>query len=508
MKSILKKQWTQITAVIAAAVCAVSAAAAGVGGSINAPFSEPMEAYALETGAEMKVTYVEAKGEETAHYEMDMSGITTSDVGKKVYVTFTMPDYANKVMNGCFGYSESVAPYEWQQINWEGTADASGKLSIDFEIAENMIKTGSFQIQGWWPTGVFDTEAESVTATFDQETPIETTTTPAETTTTVSETTTTATDDGTTTTAATTTTKEETTTTTVTTVVTGSSEQIKFTEGTQEGQEGDIQAVAEFDPKDADYAVIVYKVLSDDLSSSGGVGTWNGDWIQEDFDLPVGEDGLVTVTYNIPENVGDTVKAMVFYPSNTDVKFQSITLYYGSEPSTTVSTSTTKTTTTTSTTALEFKNISVGASNKISVVNKGYLYVTLKASPNTAISGAVYYDKVSLPYSGTTDASGTYTVGFKMRKGLEECDFQVQQATGSVRANFTSYWWGDASRNGKVNGSDVRAIVNYLKTTPKNVVMDGVCDYNGDGTASIADAVALTKALIALADVPGARAIY
>lgn len=499
MKSILKKQWTQITAVIAAAVCAVSAAAAGVSSSI----SVPMNAYALETGSEITVEIV--KTEDGSYFGIDLSEATADDAGKTVYVTLTssISKYANQGWTGMVGYWDNDAQ-EMVQETWTASAK-SGTCKFTFEITEGMIGRNDIQLQCWYPTAA---EVDSCALVVEQETPIETTTTPAETTTTVTETTTTETGEGTTTTAATTTAKEETTTTTVTTVVTGSSEQVKYTEGTQIGEDKDVQAVAEFDPKDADYAVIVYKVLSDDLNSSGGVGTWNGEWIQEDFDLPVGEDGLVTVKYNIPENVGDTVKAMVFYPSNTDVKFQSITLYYGSEPSTTVSTSTTKTTTTTSTTALEFKNISVGGHNKIDVINKGYLYVTLKGSPNASLSGAVYYDDKEIKYSGTTDENGIYTVGFKMRKGLEECDFQVQQATGSVRANFTSYWWGDASRNGKVNGSDVRAIVNYLKTTPKNVVMDGVCDYNGDGTASIADAVALTKALIALADVPGARAIY
>ena len=525
MKSIFKKQWTQITAVIAAAACAVSATVAGVSGSLSAPIN----AYAMEAGTEISMTLTknsepnETTGEYGYHYVLDLSQTTQEDIGKTVYISCVAPKQANQGLTGAFGYADPTDGYKWKQAEWEANADSEGKYTVSFEIVEGMVGNSGIQFQCWYPS---TDDIKSCVAVFDQEPGSEvTTTTTSETTTTTAVTTATDVSSVTTTTAVsgdsttseetttTTTTTAETTTTTTTTVPTGESKNAPFTTGAQTGEADDIQAVAEFKPDGADYAVIVYKVKSEgDTLSSAGIGTWSavlGKWLQEDYkDVPITEDGTVTLTYNIPENVGDIVKAMVFSPSYENIEFQSITLYYGSTPSST---------TTTTGSELTYTTVNVNDNNITNVVNKCYLLATMKADPNTTLSGAVYYDNETLSFSGTTDANGILTAGFKIRKGLNECNFKIQESSGpkSVQVNLTSYWWGDASLNGKVNGSDVRAIANYIKSngkenSDKNNDMNGyiknvVCDYDDDGSVSLADAVSLTKALIGSGKVPGAN---
>lgn len=508
MKSEFKKQWTQITAVIAAAVCAVTATVAGVSGSFDAPIN----AYALEAGDEIIPVLV--KTTDSTYYELDFSKATTDDAGKTVYVTLKTSEskYFRQGWTGMVGYWDNDIQ-DMVQDTWNESADSTGVCKFTFVITEGMIGRSDIQLQCWYPTVP---ELDSCTLLVEQDTPAETTTTTAETTTTTEVSTTTVTDEtsetttteeiGETTTTTTTTSDEETTTTTTTTATTapvGESKEVSYTTGIQTGEAGDIQAVAEFDPEGADYAVIVYKVNSEDTESSAGVGTWNGkEWLQEPYEnLAVAADGTVTLTYTIPEDVGSTVKAMVFYPSNTDVEFQSITLHYGSAPATTTAT------TTTTGTELTFKRVSVNADNETNVTNKCCLYATMKTNPNTTLSGAVYYDNNTLPFSGTTDADGYLRAAFMLRSGLEKCNFKIQSSSGSstVLLNLTSYYWGDASLNGKVNGSDVRAIINYIKSQTKSDCMDIVCDYNDDKSVSIADAVSLTKALLASAPLPGAN---
>ncbi|MDD6269618.1 MAG: dockerin type I domain-containing protein [Oscillospiraceae bacterium] len=504
MKSEVKKQWTQIVAVAAATVCALGAVFSGVNGSLGAPIN----AYALEAGDEIASEVV--TNTDGSYFGIDLSGATAEDAGKTVYVTLKTSDssYFNQGWVGTVGYWDNSTA-SMVQDDWSATADSTGACQFTFNITEGMIGRSDIQLQCWYPTVA---DIDSCTLVVEQDTPAETTTTTEETTTTttteetgITTTTTTETGDSedTTTTTTTTTTQQTTTTTvTTTTTATGSSEEVKYTTGTQKGTDGDIQAFAEFKPGDAKYAVIVYKVLSDDLKSSGAVGTWHPDtdWVQEEFDLPVDENGLVTVTYQIPEKVGSTVKAMVFYPSNKEVSFQSITLYYDDAPSS-------STTTTGGNGELTFTSVKINDHNYVEVINKCYLSVTLKAPAGTTMSGAVYYDNVTLDWSGTADADGLIKVGFPIRSGLDKCDFQIQNSgnQNSVQGNFTSYYPGDASLNGIVNGSDVRAIINYLKGTAKEEIKDSVCDYDRSGKVELLDAVSLIKGLIGLGTIPGSN---
>jgi len=484
MNSKIRNQWIQISAVVVAAACAVTATVAGVSGSFS---HSSITAYALESGDELSLSLEPNDDGEGYHYILDLSDTTKADSGKKVSIEFTAAKYKNQGLNGAIGYADPTDGYNWVQNDWKANSDANGTYTVEFEITEGLVGHSAVQIQCWYPTC---DDVDSYKVVFDKDGVVEETTT-----TTISQTT-----------------ESSESSATVTTAPEKGTD-VTFTEGTQEGKDGDIQAVAEFDPSDAKYAVIKYKVLSDDLESSGGIGTWNGEWTQVDFKEKVGSDGIVTVTYKIPSDVGQTVKAMVFSPSNTDVKFQSITLYKDSEPTTTTSsnTSVTEVTTTKATTTTTGftpdKTISVGATNNtVNVINKCYLVATMKAAAGTQLNGAVYYDNKELKFNGTTGSDGLLTVGFKIRSGLSECNFQIQGSSGSnsIPTSFTTYYLGDASLNGKVNGSDIRSIANYLKGSEKKTeIKNAVCDYNGDGSVTMIDAELLTKALIGSGTIAG-----
>ena len=127
----------------------------------------------------------------------------------------------------------------------------------------------------------------------------------------------------------------------------------KITTGTQKGKDGDIQAYAEFDPNGAKSATLYYTITSKDTESSGAFGTYNGDWLQEEFKASVGANGACTADYTIPSNVGKTVKAMIFYPDASSVKIDKVVLHYDSA----VTTSATTTSVTTTTEAAKYTKV-------------------------------------------------------------------------------------------------------------------------------------------------------
>ena len=94
------------------------------------------------------------------------------------------------------------------------------------------------------------------------------------------------------------------------------------------------------------------KVNSNDTEVSGGFGTWNGEWLQEEFSgVKVGSDKTVAIDYTIPSNAGSNIKAMVWWPHDDDVTITKIVLHKsGSTPAATTSKTTTTTTRTTTTT--------------------------------------------------------------------------------------------------------------------------------------------------------------
>ena len=119
------------------------------------------------------------------------------------------------------------------------------------------------------------------------------------------------------------------TTTTVTTAAPSGGKDANITTGTQTGTAGDKQMYAEFVPNGAKTATLYYTISTKDTSSSGAFGTWTGSWEQTDFEVAVGANGQCTADYVIPSNVGQTVKAMVFYPDASSVKIDKVVLHYG-----------------------------------------------------------------------------------------------------------------------------------------------------------------------------------
>ena len=119
------------------------------------------------------------------------------------------------------------------------------------------------------------------------------------------------------------------TTTTVTTAAPSGGKDANITTGTQTGTAGDKQMYAEFAPNGAKTATLYYTLSTKDTSSSGAFGTWTGSWEQTDFEVAVGANGQCTADYVIPSNVGQTVKAMIFYPDASSVKIDKVVLHYG-----------------------------------------------------------------------------------------------------------------------------------------------------------------------------------
>ena len=101
-----------------------------------------------------------------------------------------------------------------------------------------------------------------------------------------------------------------------------------MTVGTETGSDDEINNYAEFKPQGAKSATLYFKLNSSDTQASGGFGTWNGEWIQEDFEN-VKADGNkeVVVDYTIPSNVGATVKAMIWWPHDKGVTIEKVVLH-------------------------------------------------------------------------------------------------------------------------------------------------------------------------------------
>ena len=214
-----------------------------------------------------------------------------------------------------FTYTDSVNDYQANEVALDYNAGLVGAAAGLYSI----YKTGSVDssIEGVSGGAVVTTATTKGT----------TTTTTGKTTATTKKTTTT-----------TTTKATQKTTVTTTTVPGGSGKTANISTGTQTGTAGDKQLYAEFAPNGAKTATLYYTISTKDTNSSGAFGTWTGTWEQEDFEVTVGANGQCKVTYNIPSNVGQTVKAMVFYPDASSVKIDKVVLHY----SDTVTTGTTK----------------------------------------------------------------------------------------------------------------------------------------------------------------------
>ena len=306
-----------------------------------------------------------------------------------------------------FTYTDSVNDYQANEVALDYNAGLVGAAAGLYSI----YKTGSVDssIEGVSGGAVVTTATTKGT----------TTTTTGKTTATTKKTTTT-----------TTTKATQKTTVTTTTVPGGSGKTANISTGTQTGTAGDKQAYAEFAPNGAKTATLYYKVKTSDTNSSGAFGTWTGTWEQEDFEVTVGANGQCKVTYNIPSNVGQTVKAMVFYPDASSVKIDKVVLDEGSTPATTAS-STKQNPTTTATTVApggDDKTANISTGTQTGTAGDKQLYAEF--APNGAKSATLYYT-ISTKDTNSSGAFGTWTGTW------EQTDFDVTiGANGQCTADY------------------------------------------------------------------------
>lgn len=306
-----------------------------------------------------------------------------------------------------FTYTDSVNDYQANEVALDYNAGLVGAAAGLYSI----YKTGSVDssIEGVSGGAVVTTATTKGT----------TTTTTGKTTATTKKTTTT-----------TTTKATQKTTVTTTTVPGGSGKTANITTGTQTGTAGDKQLYAEFAPNGAKTATLYYTISTKDTNSSGAFGTWTGTWEQEDFEVTVGANGQCKVTYNIPSNVGQTVKAMVFYPDASSVKIDKVVLDEGSTPATTAS-STKQNPTTTATTVApggDDKTANISTGTQTGTAGDKQLYAEF--APNGAKSATLYYT-ISTKDTNSSGAFGTWTGTW------EQTDFDVTVgANGQCTADY------------------------------------------------------------------------
>ena len=295
-----------------------------------------------------------------------------------------------------FTYTDSVNDYQANEVALDYNAGLVGAAAGLYSI----YKTGSVDssIEGVSGSIVTTTKATTITTkatTTTTNKPVTTTTTPA-------------------------TTKRNITTTTIATAAPSGGKTANITTGTQVGTDGDKQMYAEFAPNGAKTATLYYKVKTSDTNSSGAFGTWTGSWEQTDFDVTVGSNGQCKATYNIPSNVGQTVKAMVFYPDASSVKIDKVVLDEGSSSNPTTNATTTKrnptTTATTAAASGDDKTANITTGTQTGTAGDKQLYAEF--APNGAKSATLYYT-ISTKDTNSSGAFGTWTGSW------EQTDFDV-----------------------------------------------------------------------------------
>ncbi|MFR7690423.1 glycoside hydrolase family 9 protein [Ruminococcus sp.] len=296
-----------------------------------------------------------------------------------------------------FTYTDSVNDYQ------------ANEVALDYNAGLVCAAAGLYSI---YKTGSVDSSIEGVSGGAV----VTTATTKGTTTTTTGKTT--ATTKKTTTT--TTTKATQKTTVTTTTVPGGSGKTANISTGTQTGTAGDKQAYAEFAPNGAKTATLYYKVKTSDTNSSGAFGTWTGTWEQEDFEVTVGANGECKATYNIPSNVGQTVKAMVFYPDASSVEIEKVVLDESSTPVTTTVTSNGNTS--------GGKNANITTGTQTGTAGDKQLYAEF--APNGAKTATLYYT-ISTKDTNSSGAFGTWTGTW------EQEDFEVTVgANGQCKVTY------------------------------------------------------------------------
>ena len=288
-----------------------------------------------------------------------------------------------------FTYTDSVNDYQ------------ANEVALDYNAGLVGAAAGLYSI---YKTGSVDSSIEGVSGSIVTTTKATTTTTNKPTTTTTTQATT----------------KQNITTTTITTAAPSGGKTANITTGTQVGTDGDKQMYAEFAPNGAKTATLYYKVKISDTNSSGAFGTWTGSWVQEDFEVTVGANGECKASYNIPSNVGATVKAMVFYPDASSVKIDKVVLDEGSSSNPTTNATTTKqnptTTATTAAASGDDKTANITTGTQTGTAGDKQLYAEF--APNGAKSATLYYT-ISTKDTNSSGAFGTWTGSW------EQTDFDV-----------------------------------------------------------------------------------
>ena len=307
-----------------------------------------------------------------------------------------------------FTYTDSVNDYQANEVALDYNAGLVGAAAGLYSI----YKTGSVDssIEGVSGSIVTTTKATTITTkatTTATNKPVTTTTTPA-------------------------TTKRNITTTTIATAAPSGGKTANITTGTQVGTDGDKQMYAEFAPNGAKTATLYYKVKTSDTNSSGAFGTWTGSWVQEDFEVTVGANGQCKATYNIPSNVGQTVKAMVFYPDASSVKIDKVVLDEGSSSNPTTNATTTKhnptTTATTAAASGDDKTANITTGTQTGTAGDKQLYAEF--APNGAKTATLYYT-ISTKDTNSSGAFGTWAGSW------EQTDFEVNVGSnGQCTADY------------------------------------------------------------------------
>ncbi len=555
MNAKIKKPWVQFVAVLSAAVCAATSVFVGTGVGKN------YLALAAEGDATVDTTEYAAAEVSGPDVNGNFLFTFPSDAAMGSTLKITLDSEANGA-NGCVGFSSSDDSdiWYWLQYKWDISSIGENTVEVDLsapetvslseggdrvtdetvistltkKIMENKGMSGQFQV--WWaasedtsditlqeiyvgekPAETTTTTTTTTTASGDETTTTTATTTVSgdDTTTTTTTasvedtttTTTTASVEDTTTTTTTTTSKAETTTTTTTTTIAATTTTtvpttsvtletaIDFTQ--EKDEEGN--AYVEFDPKGADQVRFVFKVSSTgDAIATVSYGAWS-DTLSKYFDhqaeVDIPTNKIVSYTADVPSEVETTMKASVYYPKAKYVTIQQVVLIYDEAPVTT--------TTTPFESDLTFTEVEVDADNQVDMIEKCYVNVTLKGIPGYTVTGGIYAGDVAEEWKRTIGEDQTATVGYEIR-GEYECNFKVfYYGLGTteydvIDMNVTTYYTGDASLNGKVNGSDVLATVRYITSaaSDKNEAQDVVCDYDDDGNVSMTDAISLAKAIM------------
>ena len=291
-----------------------------------------------------------------------------------------------------FTYTDSVNDYQANEVALDYNAGLVGAAAGLYSI----YKTGSVDSNIEGVSGSIVTTTKATTTTTTTNKPVTTTTTQA-------------------------TTKQNITTTTITTAAPSGGKTANITTGTQVGTDGDKQMYAEFAPNGAKTATLYYKVKTSDTNSSGAFGTWTGSWEQTDFDVTVGANGQCKATYNIPSNVGQTVKAMVFYPDASSVEIEKVVLDESSTPVTT-------TVATSGNTSGGGKNANITTGTQTGTAGDKQLYAEF--APNGAKTATLYYT-ISTKDTNSSGAFGTWTGSW------EQTDFDVTVgANGQCKATY------------------------------------------------------------------------